>query len=143
VPEKQLHLKEELMKKEIFKPKLSKEQKQQLAALAALPDEKIDTSDANEIIDWSNAKRGLFYRPNKQPRRKRTGLFIENTNGLIRQFFPKGLDFANITPAQVQKVEDLLNNRPRKTLGYLSPNEVFNTLTDNNLYALLLLKLKR
>lgn len=60
----------------------------------------------------------------------------ENTNGLLRQFFPKGMDFANITPAQVQKVEDLLNNRPRKTLGYLSPNEVFNTLTDNNLYAL-------
>ena len=41
------------------------------------------------------------------------------------------MDFANITPAQVQKVEDLLNNRPRKTLGYLSPNKVFNTLTDN------------
>ena len=54
------------MKKEISKPKLSKEQKQQLAALAALPDEQIDTSDANEIMDWSNAKRGLFYRPIKK-----------------------------------------------------------------------------
>jgi uncharacterized protein (DUF4415 family) len=38
----------------------------QLAALAALPDEAIDTSDAAEMLDWSGAKRGLFYRPLKQ-----------------------------------------------------------------------------
>jgi IS30 family transposase len=49
----------------------------------------------------------------------------ENTNGLVRQYFPKKHDFARITNAKVQRVEDLLNNRPRKTLGYRTPNEVF------------------
>jgi len=49
----------------------------------------------------------------------------ENTNGLVRQYFPKKHDFASITNAEVQRVEDLLNNRPRKTLGYRTPNEVF------------------
>jgi uncharacterized protein (DUF4415 family) len=38
----------------------------ELTALAALPDDAIDTSDATEMIDWSGAKRGLFYRPVKQ-----------------------------------------------------------------------------
>ena len=49
----------------------------------------------------------------------------ENTNGLVRQYFPKKHDFAKITNADVQQVAELLNNRPRKTLGYRTPNEVF------------------
>ncbi len=49
----------------------------------------------------------------------------ENTNGLVRQYFPKKHDFARITNAEVQRVQQLLNNRPRKTLGYRTPNEVF------------------
>jgi IS30 family transposase len=49
----------------------------------------------------------------------------ENTNGLVRQYFPKKYDFARFTAADLQRVEDLLNNRPRKTLGYRTPNEVF------------------
>jgi IS30 family transposase len=49
----------------------------------------------------------------------------ENTNGLVRQYFPKKYDFAMITDKELQRVEDLLNNRPRKTLGYRTPNEVF------------------
>jgi len=53
----------------------------------------------------------------------------ENTNGLVRQYFPKGTDFAKLTTTDVQRVEDLLNNRPRKTLNYHSPNEVFAKLT--------------
>ncbi len=54
----------------------------------------------------------------------------ENTNGLIRQYFPKGTDFATITPEQVQWVQDKLNARPRKRLGYLSPKEKFKQLTN-------------
>jgi uncharacterized protein (DUF4415 family) len=47
--------------------KLSKtEQLAKLTTLAAVPDEAIDTSDAPELLDWSGAKRGLFYRPLKQ-----------------------------------------------------------------------------
>lgn len=49
----------------------------------------------------------------------------ENTNGLVRQYFPKKYHFASITDKDVQQVEDLLNDRPRKTLGYRTPNEVF------------------
>jgi transposase, IS30 family len=49
----------------------------------------------------------------------------ENTNGLVRQYFPKKYEFARITAKDLQQVEDLLNNRPRKTLGYRTPNEVF------------------
>lgn len=49
----------------------------------------------------------------------------ENTNGLVRQYFPKKYEFARITVSDLQQVEDKLNNRPRKTLGYRTPNEVF------------------
>lgn len=49
----------------------------------------------------------------------------ENTNGLIRQYFPKKSDFATISIERIKEVEDLLNNRPRKTLGFQTPNEVY------------------
>jgi hypothetical protein len=45
---------------------LTARQKKELAALAALPDDKIDKSEMPEVRDWSNAKRGLFYRYAKQ-----------------------------------------------------------------------------
>jgi IS30 family transposase len=51
----------------------------------------------------------------------------ENTNGLIRQFFPKGTSFQNISPRRVADVARLLNHRPRKSLGYLTPSEVFTS----------------
>lgn len=49
----------------------------------------------------------------------------ENTNGLIRQYFPKQHDFTTITQRQIDRVMDKLNNRPRKTLGIKTPNQVF------------------
>jgi IS30 family transposase len=49
----------------------------------------------------------------------------ENTNGLIRDFFPKKTDFATISPEELQAVEDNLNNRPRKRLCWLTPLEAF------------------
>jgi IS30 family transposase len=51
----------------------------------------------------------------------------ENTNGLLRQFFPKGTSLENISPRRVAHVARLLNHRPRKSLGYLTPSEVFTT----------------
>lgn len=48
----------------------------------------------------------------------------ENTNGLLRQYFPRSMDFNSITPAQVKAAERLLNHRPRKALGYQTPLEV-------------------
>jgi uncharacterized protein (DUF4415 family) len=53
------------MKKETSK-RLTREQLAELKSLAALPDSAIDTSDAPELLDWSGAKRGVFYRPVKQ-----------------------------------------------------------------------------
>ena len=49
----------------------------------------------------------------------------ENTNGLLRQFYPKKSRFDGITQAQLDKVVRLINNRPRKRLNYLTPYEVF------------------
>lgn len=50
----------------------------------------------------------------------------ENTNGLIRRFFPKGTDFTKITLKQLKQAQLSLNNRPRKILGYKTPNEIMN-----------------
>ena len=49
----------------------------------------------------------------------------ENTNGLIRQYFPKDCDFTMITIKQINHVMDRLNNRPRKYLGIKTPNQAF------------------
>jgi IS30 family transposase len=49
----------------------------------------------------------------------------ENTNGLIRQYFPKGTDLRQVTHEKLNRVMERLNQRPRKTLGYLTPNEVY------------------
>lgn len=50
----------------------------------------------------------------------------ENLNGLIRQFIPKGSSFENLTEEDVKMIQDKLNNRPRKRLGYLTPLEFFS-----------------
>ena len=50
---------------------------------------------------------------------------VENTNGLIRRFYPKKTDFATITPEQVRRVERILNSRPRKCLRFKTPEQVF------------------
>ena len=49
----------------------------------------------------------------------------ENTNGLARQYIPKGTDFEDLTDEYIAEVEWKLNHRPRKSLGYLTPLEYF------------------
>lgn len=49
----------------------------------------------------------------------------ENTNGLLRQFYPKKSSFSEVTQEKLEKVVNLINHRPRKRLGYLTPHEVF------------------
>jgi IS30 family transposase len=50
----------------------------------------------------------------------------ENLNGLVRQFFPKGTDFKKVSRRDVKRIEQLLNDRPRRRLDYRTPNEIIN-----------------
>jgi transposase, IS30 family len=52
---------------------------------------------------------------------------VENTNGLIRRFIPKKMDLALVTDADIERIEHLLNTRPKKCLGYQTPQEVLNS----------------
>jgi IS30 family transposase len=52
----------------------------------------------------------------------------ENTNGLVRQWFPKGTNFNKVSRKDIKRAQKLLNERPRKTLGYRTPKEVLREL---------------
>ena len=52
----------------------------------------------------------------------------ENTNGLLRQYFQKGTDLSLISKQRLQFVQDELNERPRRTLDYRTPKEVFEEM---------------
>ena len=53
---------------------------------------------------------------------------VENTNGLLRQYYPKKFEFNNTTQNELDEIVNEINNRPRKRLGYLTPNEVFKKM---------------
>jgi len=52
----------------------------------------------------------------------------ENTNGLLRQYFPKGTDFATVTETDLDAVADELNDRPRKRFAFATPTEQISEL---------------
>jgi IS30 family transposase len=52
----------------------------------------------------------------------------ENTNGLLRQYLPKGMDLLTVTPADLRAIQRSLNGRPHKTLGSMTPSEKFAEL---------------
>jgi len=60
----------------------------------------------------------------------------ENTNGLIRRYLPKGRSFADLTQRQLDSIVEQINNRPRKCLGYRTPNELFLQIRNQRLLAL-------
>ena len=62
---------------------------------------------------------------------------IENANGLLRQYFPKTMGLANVAMKQVFQAVDKLNSRPRKCLGFKTPNEVIEELTSVNVRNLM------
>ena len=79
-----------------------------------------------EFSSWRATEKTLdvdiyFADPYKSGQRGRN----ENFNGLIRDFYPKGTDFKKLTTQCILDLENLLNNRPRKRLGGLTPLEVF------------------
>lgn len=53
---------------------------------------------------------------------------VENTNGLIRQYLPRHTNMSKITDEQIREIQEKLNNRPRKSLGYRTPNHVHSIL---------------
>lgn len=55
----------------------------------------------------------------------------ENTNGLIRQYFPQGTDFTDVSESEIERVQLLLNDRPRAVLKYLKPKKVILMLLLN------------
>ena len=62
----------------------------------------------------------------------------ENLNGLVRQYFPKGTSFANVTDQRVDEVVNILNNRPRERFNFYTPNEIMNIIITNNANVALL-----
>lgn len=56
----------------------------------------------------------------------------ENTNGLIRQYFPKGTEFDKVPTREIKRVQRKLNDRPRAALGFYKPDEVFTKLVALN-----------
>jgi IS30 family transposase len=54
---------------------------------------------------------------------------VENTNKLIRQYLPRNINMSKITQDQIYEIQEKLNNRPRKILGYKTPNEVYANFT--------------
>ena len=72
--------------------------------------------------DFESAFKASYYYTDKgKPWQKPT---VENTNGLIRQFLPRGTKIEQVPADQIQGIMDLLNNRPRKSLGFKTPAEV-------------------
>ncbi len=100
------------------------------AALQALP------PDLRRTLTWDQGKELALH----QQITARTGTQVyfcdahspwqrgsnENTNGLLRDYFPKGTDLSAVTPEELQRVADEINARPRKTLGWFRPADLFN-----------------
>ena len=86
---------------------------------------KITADNGKEFADHSHVAEALdadfFF---AKPFHSRERGLNEHTNGLVREYFPKGIDFREICDEKVQKVQDRLNGRPRIVLGYRTPTEV-------------------
>jgi len=96
--------------------------------LASLPGElrqSITFDNGTEFADYAAIEKALglavFFADPHAPWQRGTN---ENTNGLVRQFFPKGTNLAQVSRYKVAKVEQLLNDRPRKRLKFQTPSEV-------------------
>lgn len=92
--------------------------------LRGFPVKSISLDNGSEFSEFRKLEENLhtlvyFAEPHK-PWQRGTN---ENTNDIVRFFFPKGFDFRTVTDEEIQIVENLINNRPRKCLGWKSPAE--------------------
>lgn len=95
--------------------------------LANLPSHTLTVDNGSENLAWKETEREVsvkvyFAHPHHSWERSTN----ENTNGLVRRYFPKGTDFREVSEEYVARVEHALNTRPRERLGYRTPLEVFN-----------------
>ena len=93
--------------------------------LRGLPVKSVSLDNGSEFSEFRKLEEHLhtlvyFAEPHK-PWQRGTN---ENTNDIVRFFFPKGFDFRTVTDEDIQFVEDLINNRPRKCLGWKTPAEI-------------------
>ncbi len=99
-------------------------------ALAGRPLEAVTPDRGKEFASHREASRALgrvpfcFCQPHRPWQKPTAG----NTNGLIREFFPKGTDFSRVTDEEVQEVFEKINGRPRKVLGFRTANEVYREM---------------
>lgn len=81
------------------------------------------TEMAEHKLFAKNAKMKVYFCHPASPWERGT---CENTNGLIRDYFPKGTDFSKVSRWEIKRVQKSLNERPRKTLGFRTPKEALN-----------------
>lgn len=86
------------------------------------------TEMAQHKLFTQNTKIQVYFADPHSPWQRGTN---ENTNGLLRQYFPKGIDFRKISVQEIKRVQDQMNDRPRKALQYLKPDEAFSQLLIN------------
>jgi len=89
---------------------------------------------AEHRLFTKETKIGVYFADPYSPWQRGTN---ENTNGLIRQYFPKGTDFNEVPLEAIKKAEDRLNTRPRKALGFHTPLEKFYELLTGQKVVLL------
>jgi transposase, IS30 family len=80
---------------------------------------------AEHKLFTKETKMKVFFAHPRSPWERGTN---ENTNGLLRQFFPKSIDFRKVSKEEIKRVQDLMNGRPRKTLNWRTPQEAMQEL---------------
>jgi IS30 family transposase len=103
-----------------------------IAALGTIPAELRHTLTADNGKEFAafaqlerRLKLGVYFADPHAPWQRGAN---EHTNGLLRDFFPKGVDLSRVSPREVAIAQRMLNNRPRKCLDYRTPREVLNAL---------------
>lgn len=99
----------------------------------------ITLDNGREFLDWEALERSALNR------RRRTLVYFahpysawergtnENQNRMIRRFVPKGTDISKVSDTEVKRIEEWMNNYPRKILGYRTPNELVLDAANNGL----------
>jgi IS30 family transposase len=102
------------------------------AKIQTLPDtlrRSLTWDQGAELRDWKQVRIDagieIYFCDPKSPWQRGTN---ENTNGLLRQYFPKGTDLATVTALELDRVADELNDRPRKRLDFYKPERVAELL---------------